>query len=104
MNPEQLMKEGGPWQKLLASTRFADMIISIIFDEGQCISTWADFCTDYRAVGQLHLLLPLRTPVLVMDTTFPPKIFKDVKEILHFWKSELVVFCTSWKYNRIGVM
>ena len=103
MSPEQLIKEGGPWQKLLASPRFADMIISI-FDEGQCISTWADFHTNYRAVGWLHLLLPLRTPVLVTDTTFPPKIFDNVKEILHFRKSELVVFHMSCDWPDISIL
>jgi superfamily II DNA helicase RecQ len=98
------MKEGGPWQKLLASPRFADMIISIIFDEGRCISTWADFRTDYRAVGLLHLLLPPRTPVLVADATFPPNVFEDVKEILHFRKSELVVFRTSCDRPDISIL
>ena len=98
------MKEGGPWQKLLTSPRFADMIISITFDEGWCISTWADFHTDYRAVGWLHLPLPLRTPILVMDVTFPPKIFKDVKEILHFQKSELVVFCMPCDGPDISIL
>ena len=98
------MKEGGPWQKLLASPRFANMIISIIFDEGRCISTWADFRTDYKAVGRLQLLLPPGTPIMVADATLPPKIFEDMKEILHFRKSDLVVFRMSCDRPDISIL
>jgi len=55
-------------------------------------------------VGWLHLLLPPRTPILVTGATFPPKIFKDVKEILHFQKSELVVFCMSCDQPDISIL
>ena len=39
-----------------------------------------------------------------MDTTFPPKIFNNVKEILHFQKSELVVFHTSCEQPDISIL
>jgi hypothetical protein len=83
-SPEQPMKQGGPWQKLLGSTHFSSMIISIIFDKGRCIITWANFHIDYGLVGYLHILLPPGTPIVIADATLPPKIFEDLKEVLHF--------------------
>jgi hypothetical protein len=71
------------------------MIISIIFDEGRCIITWANFRINYGLVGRLHILLPPGTLIVIADVTLPPNIFEDLKEVLYFRMSELVVFCES---------
>jgi superfamily II DNA helicase RecQ len=103
-SPEQLMKAGGPWQRLLRSSHFSSMIISIIFDEGRCIITWGNFRNDYGLVGRLPILLPSGTPIVIADATLPPTIFNDVKEILHFRKSDLLVFCESCDRPDISIL
>jgi hypothetical protein len=100
-SPEQLIKQGGPWQKLLGSTHFSLMIISIIFDKGH---TWANFHIDYGLVGCLHILLPPGTPIVIADAMLPPNIFEDLKEVLHFQKLELVVFRESCNQLDISIL
>ncbi|KAG1724792.1 hypothetical protein EDB19DRAFT_1618803, partial [Suillus lakei] len=43
VSPEQLMKPGGGFEKLLCKPLFAQQIIGIIFDKAHCIATWGDF-------------------------------------------------------------
>ena len=61
-SPEQLMKVGGPWQRLLRSWHFSSMIISIIFDEGHCIDLGCDsdvfscFCRKSSLYGHQNII------------------------------------------------
>jgi superfamily II DNA helicase RecQ len=48
VSPEQLMKPGGEFEKLLRKPLFAQQIIGIIFDEAHCIATWANFGLNIR--------------------------------------------------------
>ncbi|KAG1766132.1 hypothetical protein EV702DRAFT_1272018, partial [Suillus placidus] len=48
VSPEQLMKPGGEFEKLLRKPLFAQQIIGIIFDEAHCIATWGDFRPEYK--------------------------------------------------------
>ena len=80
------------------------MIVSIIFDEGRCIITWANFRTDYGLVGQLQILLPPGTPIMIADATLPPTILDDLKKTLHFRKSDLLVFRESCDRPDISIL
>lgn len=64
INPEQLMKVDGGFEKLVKTSHFTDELISVIFDEAHCISTWGAFCLEYKDVRCLCFMLPHHIPIL----------------------------------------
>ncbi|KAG1763647.1 hypothetical protein EV702DRAFT_1219569 [Suillus placidus] len=42
VSPEQLMKPGGEFEKLLRKPEFAKQIIGFVFDEAHCVTSWVN--------------------------------------------------------------
>ncbi|KZV63589.1 P-loop containing nucleoside triphosphate hydrolase protein [Peniophora sp. CONT] len=82
VNPEELMKEGGEFDKLLHNEGFTSRIISVVWDEAHCVATWGDFRPEYKAVRRLRYIIPRSIPFLVTSATLPKHILKEVHEIL----------------------
>ncbi|KAG1766501.1 P-loop containing nucleoside triphosphate hydrolase protein [Suillus placidus] len=55
-SPEQLVKPGGEFEKLLQKPTFALQIMGFVFDEAHCITSWGEFCNDYKELEHLRLL------------------------------------------------
>ncbi|KAI0258778.1 P-loop containing nucleoside triphosphate hydrolase protein, partial [Gloeopeniophorella convolvens] len=83
VNPEILMQEKGGFERLWKDPSFTSQVISIIFDEAHCISTWGDFRPEYRQVGRLRYLLPRCIPFYIVSATLPDVILADIVETLH---------------------
>ncbi len=64
------MKTGGGFEWLFKDNSFTSSVISVIFDEGHCVSHWGAFQPDYKQVGSLRYLLP-DVPFLVASATLP---------------------------------
>ncbi|KAL4260460.1 hypothetical protein AB1N83_009629 [Pleurotus pulmonarius] len=84
VSPEQLMKPGGRFEKLLLNPAFTSHIISLVFDEAHCISTWGSFRPEYSEVGRLRYFLPSDVPIMVTSATLPKHVLDDVKKTLQF--------------------
>ncbi|KAI0689288.1 P-loop containing nucleoside triphosphate hydrolase protein [Cytidiella melzeri] len=61
---------------------FVSHIISVVWDEAHCVSTWGKFRKEYAEAGRLRNLLVERVPYLVVSATFPEQIMKDVMSTL----------------------
>ena len=92
INPEQLMKVDGGFEKLVKTSHFTDNLISVIFDEAHCISVWGAFCPEYKDVRHLCFMLPHHIPILITLVTLPPLVLDDVKSILQLRNDKLVIF------------
>ncbi|KAJ3519119.1 hypothetical protein NMY22_g13345 [Coprinellus aureogranulatus] len=100
ISPEQLMKKGGGFEKLARNTAFRSRILSIIFDEGHCISTWSSFRPEYKEVGTLKYTLPLDIPRLVTTATLTDSSLKEIRSTLHLRTDKLKVFqCSNDRPN-----
>ncbi|KAJ7090157.1 P-loop containing nucleoside triphosphate hydrolase protein [Mycena epipterygia] len=53
-NVETLMQQDGGFDKLWKKSRFTSRLISIVWDEGHCVSKWAGFRLEYKEVGRLR--------------------------------------------------
>jgi superfamily II DNA helicase RecQ len=62
---------------------FVKHVLSIVWDEGQCVSKWADIQPEYKDVERLRFLLPNNIPFYVTSATLPPLVLRDVMDILH---------------------
>ena len=76
------MKTGGRFEQLVKKEDFTSCMISVIFDEAHCISTWGEFQPEYKEVGCLCYILPKNIPIMIMSATLPPLVF-----ILSSWES-----------------
>lgn len=54
-NIETLSKVGGGFEKLLGNKDFMSRIISIVWDESQCVSKWGDFRSAYAVKTSFDL-------------------------------------------------
>ncbi|EPT00445.1 hypothetical protein FOMPIDRAFT_1088545, partial [Fomitopsis schrenkii] len=68
---------GGGFEKLWKNDAFTSRLISIIWDEAHCISTWSEFREEYKDAYRLRYLLP-RTPFYLASATFDYDIKRDV--------------------------
>ncbi|KAJ6530768.1 hypothetical protein B0H19DRAFT_967545, partial [Mycena capillaripes] len=44
---------------------FASKVISIVWDEAQCVSKWGTFRPEYKTAGALRYLLPKDIPFYI---------------------------------------
>ncbi|THH18248.1 hypothetical protein EW146_g2695 [Bondarzewia mesenterica] len=91
VNPEIIMKDGGGFEKLWKNDAFVSRIISIVWDEAHCISTWGDFRPEYKEAGRLRHLIPLEIPFYVVSATLPPQILSNVMDTLQINRSKATI-------------
>jgi hypothetical protein len=82
INPEQLVKPDGGFERLSKNPAFTSQIISTIFDEAHCISAWGAFRPEYSQVGRIRIMLPKSIPIMITSATLPPLVLQDVLQIL----------------------
>lgn len=95
VSPEQLMKPGGGFEKLLLKSEFMSHVIGFVFDEAHCIISWGDFRPEYRELQRLHYILPRRVPYMIASATLAPEIIAELKQRLHIRSNNLVTIHTS---------
>lgn len=89
------MKTSGGLEKLLRKADFVERIISVVFDEAHCISKWAVFRPEYKALEQLRHVTLKDVPVAAASATFPHDVKEDVKRTLHLQSGKLVHIARS---------
>ncbi|KAF8135272.1 P-loop containing nucleoside triphosphate hydrolase protein, partial [Mycena galopus ATCC 62051] len=102
-NIETLMKPGGGFEKLWTNSVFASQVISIVWDEGQCVSKWGTFRPEYKIAGSLRYLLPKDIPFYVTSATLPPDVLEDVMATLGMRKDKTEIFTRSNDRSNIYI-
>ncbi|KAJ7269494.1 hypothetical protein C8J57DRAFT_1435518 [Mycena rebaudengoi] len=86
-NIETLMKPGGGFEKLWNDKNFMARVISVIWDEAQCISKWGDFRPKYKIADTLRHLIPKDIPFYITSATLPADVSHDVMSNLGMQES-----------------
>lgn len=95
VSPEQLMKPGGEFEKLLRKPLFAQQIIGVVFDEAHCIATWGEFHPEYKELERLRYILPCYIPFMLASATLTVDNLAHVKRLLHICSNKLLTIQTS---------
>lgn len=95
VNPEVLMKDSGPFEKLWKNEYFASHVISLIWDESHCISTWGDFRLAYGEAARLQYMIPKHIRFHLASATLPPVVLSDVMRILDIEEGSAIVIQRS---------
>ena len=90
-NPEVVLKSGGSFEKLWKNTVFVSHIISVVWDEAHCVSSWGDFWPEYKEAGRLCYFLPRSIPYYVVSATLPSPVLSDVMTTLQMQASKTIV-------------
>jgi len=102
-NIETFDKVDGGFNKLWKHELFTSHVISIIWDEGHCVSKWADFCPEYKTAGQFCHLILQHIPFYVTSVTLPPVVLQDVTDTLHIRTDSTYLFERSNNCANIGI-
>ncbi|KAG1888915.1 uncharacterized protein F5891DRAFT_913757, partial [Suillus fuscotomentosus] len=102
-SPEQLMKPGGAFEKLLRNVDFASKLIGIIFDEAHCIVTWGEFRAEYKELERLHYILPCQVPFMVTSATLTSDALRDIRRLLHIQSENLATIHVSTDRPNIRI-
>jgi superfamily II DNA/RNA helicase len=102
-NIEIFEEMDGPFEKLWKQDLFTSKVISIIWDEGHCVSRWADFRPEYKNAGRLRYIIPSHIPFYVTSATLPPIVLDDVMSILHMQKSNTYILERSNDRHNISI-
>ncbi|KAJ7277178.1 P-loop containing nucleoside triphosphate hydrolase protein [Mycena rebaudengoi] len=70
-NVETLMQHDGGFEKLWKKPHFTSRVLSLVWDEGHCVSKWACFRPEYKEVGRLRNLIPRTIPFIIVSATLP---------------------------------
>ncbi|KAJ7199113.1 P-loop containing nucleoside triphosphate hydrolase protein [Mycena haematopus] len=77
-NVENLMQADSGFERLWKKPKFTSRLISLVWDEGHCASTWAAFRPEYKEINRLRFLIPRTIPFLIVSATLPPAVLADV--------------------------
>ncbi|KAJ7626573.1 P-loop containing nucleoside triphosphate hydrolase protein [Mycena polygramma] len=102
-NIETLMKPGGGFDKLWNDKDFMSKVISVVWDEAQCISKWGDFRPEYKTAGTLRHLIPKDIPFYITSATLPPDVLHDVMSTLGMRASQTEMFTRSNDRSNIHI-
>ena len=91
-NIETFDKVDGGFNKLWKHEPFTSCVISIIWDEGQCVSKWANFHPEYKTAGWLCHLIPRHILFYVTSATLPPVVLQDITDTLHIRTDSTYLF------------
>ncbi|KIK80141.1 hypothetical protein PAXRUDRAFT_159465, partial [Paxillus rubicundulus Ve08.2h10] len=95
ISPEQMMKPGGDFERLLKDQLFISHLISIVIDEAHCLTEWGDFRPEYWELGWLCYVLPPSISLLVTLVTLTKSTITDITWILHMHKDKTLVIHRS---------
>jgi superfamily II DNA helicase RecQ len=76
-NIEMLNAVGGHFDRLWKKKHFTDRVISVVWDEGHCVSVWSGF-REYKNVERLRYIIPKHIPFYVTSATMPDIVLQDV--------------------------
>ena len=93
----------GYFDKLWKEDLFTSRVISIIWDEGHCVSKWADFHPEYKNAGCLRYIIPSHIPFYVTSATLPAIVLNDVMNILHMQKDNTYIMERSNDRHNISI-
>ncbi|KAG0694150.1 hypothetical protein DFH29DRAFT_815643 [Suillus ampliporus] len=102
-SPEQLMKPGGEFEKLLQKVDFAVQLIGVIFNEGHCIATWGEFQPEYKELERLRYVLPCQVPFMIASATLTSDALRDIRRLLHIRSENLVTIHVSTDRPNIKI-
>ncbi|KAJ6467054.1 P-loop containing nucleoside triphosphate hydrolase protein [Mycena vitilis] len=94
-NVETLMQQDGGFDKLWKKPAFTSRLISLIWDEGHCVSKWAGFRPEYKEVGRLRFLIPRSVPFVIVSATLPPAVLADVMHTLQVVSGNVTIIRQS---------
>ncbi|KAJ7934404.1 hypothetical protein B0H13DRAFT_1591629, partial [Mycena leptocephala] len=94
-NVETLMQQDGGFDKLWKKPQFTSRLISIVWDEGHCVSKWAGFRPEYKEVGRLRFLIPRSIPFVIVSATLPPAVLSDVMRTLQVLPDKVTIIRRS---------
>ncbi|EGN96435.1 hypothetical protein SERLA73DRAFT_58814 [Serpula lacrymans var. lacrymans S7.3] len=103
INPKQMMKAGGEFEKILQDPLFNSHLISVVFNKACCITKWGNFRPEYQELGCLWYILPSHIPFLVMLATLPPDTLKSVSRLLHLRSDKLITIHHSTDRPNIAI-
>ncbi|KAI0331424.1 P-loop containing nucleoside triphosphate hydrolase protein, partial [Cubamyces sp. BRFM 1775] len=78
VSPELAFKSDGGFSRLWRNAPFVSKIISVVWDEAHCISSWSSFRPDYGDAGRLRAILPKHVAYLLPSATLPRHVLDDV--------------------------
>ena len=81
----------GGFDKLWKHEPFTSRVISIIWDEGHCVSKWGDFRPEYKTAGRLRYIIPRHIPFYVTSATMPPIVLDDIMNNLQIRKDNAYI-------------
>ncbi|KAJ7731383.1 hypothetical protein B0H16DRAFT_1772954 [Mycena metata] len=100
-NVESLMQQDGGFDRLWKKPQFTSRLLSIIWDEGHCVSKWAGFRPEYKEVGRLRFLIPRSIPFVIVSATLPPAVLFDVMHTLQVLPGKVTVI--RWSNDRPNI-
>ncbi|KAM6490855.1 P-loop containing nucleoside triphosphate hydrolase protein [Amanita muscaria] len=104
VNPEELMRPNGGFEKLFRDKMFNQHLISIIVDEAHCISQWGSFRSEYRDIGRIRHLQRKPSPILVTSATMSSAVIDDVKKVLLLRAENLFISQCSTDRTNISII
>jgi ATP-dependent DNA helicase RecQ len=97
------MKPGGGFEKLWNDKNFMAKVISVVWDEAQCISKWGDFRPEYKIAGTLRHLIPKDIPFYITSATLPVDVLHDVMSTLGMRESNTEIFTRSNDRSNVHI-
>ncbi|KAF8064911.1 P-loop containing nucleoside triphosphate hydrolase protein, partial [Lyophyllum atratum] len=91
ISPEMLLSKRFI-KNVLGDTEFCSRVLSVVIDEAHVVSHWGSgFRKQYGRLGILRALLPKGTPMVAMSATLPPRVQKDVLNLLQFGQDYITI-------------
>lgn len=94
-NIETISKPDGGFAALWLNKDFMAKVISVVWDEGQCIGKWGDFRPEYKTAGNLRHLITRTIPFFLTSATLPSRVLKEVMDILGIRDANSTTFFRS---------
>lgn len=88
INPEKALGSKSVFERIWRNPAFTSKIISVVWDEAHCITSWGSFREEYAEAGRLRDMLPRSIPYLVPSATLPEATCEEVMRILGMRKQD----------------
>ncbi|KAF7970094.1 hypothetical protein HWV62_25022 [Athelia sp. TMB] len=72
-NIETINKVCVGFDQLYKAKHFTDRVISMVWDEGHCVSSWGDFRLEYKDTDRLRFIIPQHISFYLTSTTMPTR-------------------------------